>query len=223
MVVFKGSITASGQFVDQLPILTERSFTEIFLVFFRPLRSLASMKYPPSIALACVLALATSHSAMAEGNLTLTADTPSAPVKPRSAARAPLVLPELEYNFRIQADCHDNLEAASLSLAVADTRRTFNQTQIASGDLNAVNLRIPASQIAPVLIANFCVAATEADPVAATRGRQLPITISSALSAQASLLCAAEGRQSMRYASATLDVQLVCEDTSDEPDPAPGQ
>ena len=181
------------------------------------------MKYSLSMAIVCVLAMAESLPAIAEGELILSADTPTALVKPRSATRAPLVLPDLEYNFRIQANCHGDLEAASMSLAVADTRRTFDNSQIRSGELDAVSLRIPASQLAPVLLANFCVAPTESDPAAAGHGRQLPLTIPSALSAQASLLCIAEGRQLMRYASATLDVQLVCEYDDVEPDPALAQ
>lgn len=175
------------------------------------------MNYSLSLALACVLVSSTLRCAVAESDLTLSADMPTAPVKPRSAERAPLVLPLLEYNFRIQANCHEDLEAVSISLAVADTRRTFDRAQIASGELNAVNLQIPSNQIAPVLIANFCVAPTETGRDSAVP-RQLPLTIRSALSAQASLLCAAEGRQSMKYASATLDVQLVCEYPGSEPD-----
>jgi hypothetical protein len=170
------------------------------------------------MALACVLVSSTLRCALAESDLTLSADTPTAQVKPRSAERAPLVLPELEYNFRIQANCHDDLEATSISLAVADTRRTFDHAQITSGELNAVNLRIPANQIAPVLIADFCIAPTDAGQISPATGRQHPMTVRSALSAQASLLCVAEGHRSMKYASATLDVQLVCEHSGDEPD-----
>jgi hypothetical protein len=192
-------------------MLTERAFAEILLVFFPPLRSLAIMKHSLSTALACVLVSSTLRCAHAESDLTLSADTPTAQVEPRSAERAPLVLPELEYNFSIQVNCHDNLEAASISLAVADTRRTFDHTQIASGELNAFSLRIPANQIAPVVIADFCITPTDGSQDPATTGRQLPMTLRSALSAQASLLCVAEGHQSMKYASAALDVQLVCE------------
>ena len=181
------------------------------------------MKYSLSMAIVCIVAMTESLPAMAEGDLILSADTPTAVVKPRSATRAPLALPDLEYNFRIQAACHGDLEAASMSLAVADTRRTFDYLQIRSGELNAVTLRVPAGQLAPVLLANFCVARTESDPAIASRGPQLPLTIPSALSAQASLLCIAEDRQLMRYASATLDVQLVCEYDDVEPDPAPAE
>ena len=137
----------------------------------------------------------------------LFADTPTAQVIPRAAERSPLALPDLEYNFRIHARCHDDLEATSLSLAIADSRQSFNQSQIASGELNTVNLRIPSSQIAPLVIANFCVAP---DTATGEENPQPPLLIQSALTAHVSLLCASEGNQSMKYASAPLDVELHC-------------
>jgi hypothetical protein len=181
--------------------------TPILLVFFAPIRSLALMKFPRSTILFILLASTVSGPVIAESELTLFADTPTARVNPRAAERSPLALPELEYNFRVKARCHDDLEATSLLLAVADTRQTFNRSQIASGELDAVNLRIPSSQIAPLVIANFCVAPdAETDKV----NSQLRLLIRSALSAHASLLCVSEGNQSMKYASARLDVELHC-------------
>ncbi|MEQ9561784.1 MAG: hypothetical protein RLN69_04625, partial [Woeseiaceae bacterium] len=104
-----------------------------------------------------LLAAMVSAPCFAESELMLVADTPTAQVIPRAAERSPLALPDLEYNFRIHARCRDDLEATSLLLAVADSRQTFNQSQIASGELSTVNLRVPSSQIAPLVIANFCV------------------------------------------------------------------
>jgi hypothetical protein len=123
-----------------------------------------------------------SGPVIAEGELMLFPDTPTAQVNPRAAERSPLALPELEYNFRIHARCHEDHEATSLSLAVADTRQTFNHSQIASGQLDAVNLRIPSGQIAPLVIANFCVAT---DAETGNENPQLPLLIRSALSAHA--------------------------------------
>jgi hypothetical protein len=165
------------------------------------------MKFSRSRLLFSLLASTVSGPVFAESELTLFADTPTAQVNLRAAERSPLALPELEYNFRIHARCRDDLEATSLFLAVADTRQTFNHSQIASGELDAVNLRIPSGQIAPLVIANFCVA-----PDAETNkdNSQLPLLIRSALSAHASLLCVSDGNQSMKYASAALDVELHC-------------
>jgi hypothetical protein len=166
-----------------------------------------------------LLAISAFATAFAESELTLLADVPTALVTHRAAERSPLELPDLEYNFRIQAQCHGDLEAASLLLAVADTRRAFDQSQIASGELNAVTMRIPSSQIAPLVIADFCVAP---DDETGNESSQLPLIIRSALSAQASLLCVNESFKSMKYASAPLDVQLQCKQNA-EPRTSPRQ
>jgi hypothetical protein len=44
------------------------------------------------------------------------------------------------------------------------------------------------------------------------------LTVHAALSAQASLLCIGDTDRSMKYASANLDVMLVCENLNDESD-----
>jgi hypothetical protein len=165
------------------------------------------MNFSRSTILSSLILSTVSGPVFAEGELTLFADTPTAQVNPRAAERSPQALPELEYNYRIHARCQDDHEATSLSLAVADTRQSFNHSQIASGQLDAVNLRIPSSQIGPLVIANFCVAS---DAEAGNEIPQLPLLIRSALSALASIMCVSEESQSMRYASAPLDVELHC-------------
>ncbi len=102
-------------------------------------------------------------------------------------------------------------------MAVADTRRTFNAAQIVAGALDEVRLLVPADQIAPVVIANFCVTDGDADQPATSVSH---LTVHAALSAQASLLCIGDTDRSMKYASANLDVMLVCENPNDESDAA---
>ncbi len=151
----------------------------------------------------------------AETVLNFSAGTPTANVMPRSRERAPLQLPDLEYQFSIDAVCRDDLSPASLSLAVADSRRTFNAEQIVAGALDDVRLLVPAEQIAPVMIANFCVVEGDADQAITSAS---PLTVHAALSAQASLLCIGDTGRSMKYASANLDVMLVCENPGNESD-----
>jgi hypothetical protein len=163
----------------------------------------------------CLLPVLSSTPVSAETVLKFSADTATANVMPRSRERAPLQLPDLEYQFRIDAVCRDDLSPASLSLAVADTRRTFNAAQIVAGALDEVRLLVPADQIAPVVIANFCVADGDTDQAATSASH---LTVHAALSAQASLLCIGDTDRSMKYASANLDVMLVCENPNDESD-----
>jgi hypothetical protein len=146
-------------------------------------------------------------------DLQVSATTPTARIEPRDPGRGPVALPELEYTFRIDAVCRGNLAPASLSLAVADTRLILDSKQIESGNLQAIRLRIPAKQIAPVVVTDFCVVdQTVAEP-AAPIAFQSPLVIRAALSAQVSMLCPEEAgqSQSMKYASALLDVTLVCD------------
>jgi hypothetical protein len=163
------------------------------------------------------LAVLPSTPVPAETVLKFSADTPTANVTPRSRERAPLELPDLEYQFSIDAVCSDDLSPAFLSLAVADTRRTFNAEQIVAGALDDVRLLVPARQIAPVVIANFCVAEGDADQGTTSASS---LTVHAALSAQASLLCIGDTDRSMKYASTSLDVMLVCESRNDESDGA---
>lgn len=151
----------------------------------------------------------------AEAMLSVSASTPTAKVSPRSRERAPLNLPDLEYQFSIDAVCHGGMSPASLSLAVADTRRSFNAEQITGGELDQVRLLVPAAQIAPVVVQNFCVAEGDSGSLESAAS---PLTVPAALSVQASLLCLDETDQSMKYASASLDVMLLCDSNGEAAD-----
>ena len=184
------------------------------LVFSLLFRSLGAMKKLLS-AVCVMLPVLSLTPVSAETVLKFSAGTPTANVLPRSRERAPLQLPDLEYQFSIDAVCRDDLSPASLSLAVADTRRTFNAEQIVAGALEDIRLLVPAEQIAPVMIANFCVADGDVDQAIASASS---LTVHAALSAQASLLCVGDTSRSMKYASANLDVMLVCENPGNESD-----
>lgn len=163
------------------------------------------------LACSCLLAAMVPSHANAEMLLQLSAVAPTAKVQPRSRERAPVQLPDLEYQFRIDAVCRESLAPVSLSLAVADTRRNFNAEEIGRGALREVRLVVPAAQIAPVIITDFCVAESDAGFVSPAVPSSL--IVHAALSAQASLLCAGDEDRSMKYASAHLDVILVCENS----------
>jgi hypothetical protein len=144
--------------------------------------------------------------------LRLSSDTPTVEVKPRNRERAPLVLPDLEFQIQIDAVCADSTTPASLSLGVADTRRSFSSAQILAGEFQTVRLQVPAKQIAPVVIKDFCVSDAEFDNSSDPAGLQLPVTIPAALSAQASFLCVGDNAYAMHYSSTALAVILHCVD-----------
>jgi hypothetical protein len=135
----------------------------------------------------------------------------------RTPGRNTLRLPTLEYRFEIQVNCAENRSPGSLSLSVADTRKSLVAEEITANGPTQVKLKIPAGQIAPLVIENFCVddGAGESNGDGDSRQR---ITIPSALSAQASLLCENDDDKVMTYVSRPLDVDLVCDSDSGDDD-----
>ena len=127
--------------------------------------------------------------------------------------RASLRLPALEFVFRIQPACAAPFRAGSISLTVADSRRTLNAEQLQDETAaSELRLTVPASQIAPVPVSGFCSAEPNPDDDAndshAQRGESL--TLPATLSANASLLCVTESEQQIVYTTAPLDVTLIC-------------
>ena len=206
-------------------MVPEQMCTTIFLVFSRLIRSLRRMKRS-AIALLCLgpaLIVAAPPVNAESASLRLSADTPTADVVPRNRERGPFALPELEFRFQIEARCGVGQTPKSLSLAVADTRRTFTTGQIESGELGNVPLRIPARQIAPVVIADFCVAGNTEEASTSAVASRTTLTISAALTAQASFLCEGDTARSMTYANAPLDVLLVCAEQNVNDPEAPAE
>ena len=150
-----------------------------WLVFCRPLRSLCRM----NVLLRCLPALIGGCLALgparAEMTLIVAADTPSAEVTPRRAGRSFLRLPAIEYQFDLKAECDDNWSAESLRVSVADTHTALGAQQLVEDA--SIRLRIPAKQIAPLVLEDFCVARD-----------------------------AEEDERKMTYATQSLDVDLVC-------------
>ena len=126
-------------------------------------------------------------------------------------------LPTLEYKFEIRAHCSDSRSPASLSLNVADTRKSLAAGQIISDGPTEIRLRIPASQIAPLVIEDFCVVQPggngDRNSVAHPQ-----IAIPAVLSAQVSLLCEGDEDQAITYVSRALDVSLRCDQVTDSDD-----
>jgi hypothetical protein len=173
---------------------------------------------PCFVSVAFILAVTAAGPAVAKDTLSVAANAPAVPLAPRSPGRYFVRLPTLEFTFEIQTDCSGSRSPESLSLNVADTRKSLTAEQIISDGPTEISLQIPASQIAPLVIEDFCVLPLEenSDTVVEAPSR---ITIPSALSAQASLLCAGNEDKAMTYVSRSLDVALVCEQLPDKEEP----
>lgn len=142
--------------------------------------------------------------------LSVAADAPAVALAPRNPGRNFVRLPTLEYTFEIHTYCSASRSPQSLSLNVADTRKSLSGDQIVSNGPTEIRLQIPASQLAPLVIEDFCVLQVEEND---DRPGTLPtkITIPAALSAQISLLCEGDEDKAITYVSRALDVSLLCE------------
>lgn len=154
----------------------------------------------------------------ASGPLTVAAEIPVVSVIHHPPGRYFLTLPTLEYAFDVGAQCNGNATPESLSINVADSRLTLSAAELGGNGQQRVVLEIPARQIAPIAIDNFCVidindavAVIEpaGSPVAVIPG-PLQITVDAALSAQVSLLCSNESEREITYVAQPLDVNLSC-------------
>lgn len=165
---------------------------------------------PGFVSVALLFAFAATSPTLARDTLTVVADSPAVTLAPRNPGRNFVRLPTLDYKFEIRAECSAGRLPGSLSLNVADTRTSLQTDKIVSDGPTELSMRIPANQIAPLVIEDFCVAQPESDGNGVSE-LQTQITIPAALSAQASLLCEGPEDKAMTYVSQPLDVLLVCE------------
>lgn len=190
------------------------------------------MKIRSVLLLSSVLA-ASAAAADTTGSQTLAIlpDVPVVNVPPQPAQRHLFQLPSLEYLFRVEARCDSDWTAESLSLNVADSRMTRSAADLADSPEQQLGMQIPANQLAPLAMRDFCVieeagegsgadgglpatatsAAAVPEPPAAGRVTARRLTISAALSAHASLRCSNGEEQKTVYISQPLDVILACE------------
>ena len=153
--------------------------------------------------------------------LSVVAEVPAVPVAPQPAERHLFELPALEYVFRVEARCHDDWQPESLMLNVADSRISKSGAELKGNATQQLELRIPARQLAPIAMRDFCVidapeegSAAEAETTQrSSRDAQSPMTVSAALSAHASLRCSHGDEQKTVYVSQPLDVTLTCDTT----------
>lgn len=138
-------------------------------------------------------------------NIVIKADVPVVAVAPRRPGRFALHLPSLTYVVTFTAECEEDWQPDSASISVADSRVSFGSTKLQENKTLEFELTIPSSQLAPLRVEEFCV---RSESAALDQGA---LTIAAVLSVQASLRCAADSGQSMKYVTQPLDVKLECE------------
>lgn len=133
--------------------------------------------------------------------LLIDAEPAVAVISMHEGGRKLVQLPELEFLLKVAPRCGGGGQPESLSVTIADTRTTLSGEALRAGDSIDISLRVSANQLAPVALQEFCV-----DPESA--GESLLLT--SALTAQASLRCMREEKQSIVYAAEALDIRADC-------------
>jgi hypothetical protein len=156
-------------------------------------------------AVAILLPVAVVTQTAFGGELVLSVDKPVVTVETRSAGRNFMRLPTVDYLFDIRPICSAGMLPRSLSLSIADTRVVLTGDKFNGEAAISVSVRVPADQIAPIALKDFCAA-----PAAAEAMASRTIHIPGILSVQASLRCENVETSEVVYASRALDVALSC-------------
>lgn len=156
-----------------------------------------------TLLLATTLIAATAHP-----DQTTTLQVNSQPavvlIKPVPEGRRLVRLPALEFVLIIAAQCAADAEAASVSISIADTRETLEGDKLANPAELLAEIRISSRQLSPLAIDGFCQA--QGGMVA----NSADLLVRDAVTAQVSLRCQNDGRESIVYASHPLDITLRC-------------
>ncbi len=147
-----------------------------------------------------VLVSADSRSEDADSGLLVEFDAAIAKIELRSSSE-PIQLPDLTFPVRIEASCPTALEARSISISIADTRINV---QADDDGLIEKTIRVPWKQLGPIAVNDFCIANDDLNS-------EQQLKLSDALSAQLSLRCSGENRESITYQTVALEVDLQCD------------
>ena len=166
------------------------------------------MRPTPTLSfVATVASMAIAAASEPVHDIEITVDVPIVTVTPRPPGRVTIRLPSLTFAVTVAVDCEANWQPDSVSISVADSGASLDAEQLQAGGELQLELRIPANQIAPLRMEKFCIADDLDGPDAVN---QNSISVPGVLSAQASLRCATESKQSTMYVTKPLDVVLEC-------------
>jgi hypothetical protein len=147
-----------------------------------------------------VLIGADSRAEGADSELLVEFDAAVAKIALRSSSR-PIQLPSLTFAVRIEASCPATLETKSISISIADTR--INVQPDDTGVIER-SIRVPKKQLGPIAVNDFCIAGEDASSAQ-------ELNLRDALSAQLSLHCSDDNRDSISYETVALQVTLQCD------------
>jgi hypothetical protein len=154
--------------------------------------------------LLAALTIASPALSEPEAHLNVSAAPATAAVAQLPAGRNPITLPELEYEFVIDFQCAPPMQAESISISVADSRRTLDAAEIDARSSITSDITVPRKQLSPLALDGFCqVPASDNTPFT-------ELSVTGAFTAHVSLLCTGDAQQSILYAAQALDLNLQC-------------
>lgn len=127
------------------------------------------------------------------------AEIPAQPV-----GRRLVVLPALEFEISVAAQCEAGAHAESISISVADTQTVYRVDGLNGEATFETTLRVPRPQLAPLATESFC----SGDEINA--GTVQSLLIRAAMTVQVSLRCAREDEATMHFEALPLDIRLIC-------------
>ena len=162
--------------------------------------------------IAAVATLAAANVSVAAGDIVVAAQETTAVVTPRAAHLKLVNLPALEFGLRAAFRCKG--EPVSVTLSVADTHTTLQRKDLATERAAETTLIVPPQQLALAANSRFCVAD---DPETNDE-----LLVPGLATVHASLRCSGDDGDSVHFASAPLQVRLVCAPRPDEDQPPSG-
>lgn len=169
-----------------------------------------------SLTCRCCLILLFPATSLHASELDVRSEVPQIAMKPRAEGTRFLTLPALEYRFFLEARCTEGFAPETLSVGIADSRKSLRSAEIPAQEAFELTLPVPADQVGPVALHSFCkeTAANEAGP------SSLSLLIPAVVSAQFALICVNAGEREISYVSEPVDVMLTCEHDSGDDEAA---
>jgi len=140
--------------------------------------------------------------ASADGTLTLHAIEASTQIEPHDQPDTQIRLPSLEVSLLARFSCPLGAEAHSITVSVADSHRRYGQDEIADAEALEISVNVPATQIAPVALSDFCFSGETM--------KEAFVLLDGVATAQVSLQCRNQSDASILFASAALPLRLFC-------------
>jgi len=109
-------------------------------------------------------------------------------------------------------ECPSDADAESVTVSIADTHKRFGPNDISDKAALDVRVSVPAKQIAPVMVADFCID----DGIDDRPGDEKNLLVPGVATAQVSLRCRSETESFLYFASAVLPLRLYCVPDADQ-------